>query len=314
MKMVRNLLDLIYSAESGQNYDAWNTQTKIKSERPLTELTVAEIMAIQEKNSGNNGGAAGAGQIKKSTMQLLLNNNILSRDDKFTPEVQDRAHLFLLQNRGLNDYLSGGINLNEYGHRLSKEYASLPRMLGETPHISYYEGEAKNSARVKPSEITAQLSALMTDGTSENAPYQALSITNEAEEPDIVAPKSIAGQYLNQAAGPSATNEAESDLAFAALRDQEASGGITSAAATGVDPKMRAFAAAVMEAKKGDPKAKGFRAMQMGLGMLDKDVQPMLEQLSSLQVPQRPPSAMDRFTGGIASLKDSIGNMFRMEN
>ena len=54
--------------------------------------------------------------------------------------------------------------------------------------------------------------------------------------------------------------------------------------------------------------------MQMGLGMLDKDIQPMLEQTSALQVPQRPPSAMDRFTGGIASLKDSIGNMFRMGN
>ena len=90
--------------------------------------------------------------------------------------------------------------------------------------------------------------------------------------------------------------------------------GITNNVATGVDPRMDAMAAAVMEAKKGDPKAKGFRAMQMGLGMLDKDIQPMLEQTSALQVPQRPPSAMDRFTGGIASLKDSIGNMFRMGN
>ena len=97
------------------------------------------------------------------------------------------------------------------------------------------------------------------------------------------------------------------------MRADEASG-ITNNVATGVDPQMEAMAAAVMEAKKGDPKAKGFRAMQMGLGMLDKDIQPMLEQLSSLQVPQRPPSAMDRFTGGIGSLKDSIGNMFRMGN
>ena len=293
MKMVRNLLDLIYSAESGRNYDAWNTQTKIRSERPLTELTVAEIMAIQEKNRGNDGGAAGAGQIKKSTMQLLLNNKILSRDDKFTPEVQDRAHLFLLQNRGLNDYLSGGINLNEYGHRLSKEYASLPSMLGKTPHMSYYEGEAKNSARVKPSEITAQLSALMTDGTLDkvlttNAVKEADADFYNAANNVVEPPANSTGQYLNQAPG------------------------ITSGAASGVDPQMQAIAAAVMEAKKGDPKAKGFRAMQMGLGMLDKDIQPMLEQLSSLQVPQRPPSAMDRFTGGIGSLKDSIGNMFRM--
>ena len=116
-----------------------------------------------------------------------------------------------------------------------------------------------------------------------------------------------------EVAGPSVTDEAESDLAFAALRNEEASG-ITNNVATGVDPQMEAMAAAVMEAKKGDPKAKGFRAMQMGLGMLDKDIQPMLEQTSALQVPQRPPSAMDRFTGGIASLKDSIGNMFRMGN
>ena len=112
-------------------------------------------------------------------------------------------------------------------------------------------------------------------------------------------------------AGPTVNDEAESDLAFAALRDEEASG-ITSGAATGVDPQVAAIAAAVMEAKKGDKDAKGFRAMQMGLGMLEKDIQPMLEQTSALQVPQRPPSAMDRFTGGIASLKDSIGNMFRM--
>jgi len=267
MKMVRNLLDLIYSAESGRNYDAWNTQTKIKSERPLTELTVSEIMEIQGKNSKNDGGAAGAGQIKKSTMQLLLNNKILSRDDKFTPEVQDRAHLFLLQNRGLNDFLSGQIDLNQYGHRLSKEYASLPSMLGKTPHMSYYEGEAKNSARVKPSEINAQLSALL----------------------DI-------------------DSEANLDLA-----NQEASG-ITGGAASGVNPRMEAIAAAVMEAKKGDKERSGIGNIMKGISMMESSPRPMLKPTSALQVSQRPPSAMDRFTGGIGSLKDSIGNMFRMGN
>jgi len=291
MSMVRNLLDLIYSAESGRNYDAWNTQTKIKSERPLTELTVSEIMAIQDKNKDNDGGAAGAGQIKKSTMQLLLNNKILSRDDKFTPEVQDRAHLFLLQNRGLNDFLSGQIDLNEYGHRLSKEYASLPSMKGKTPDMSYYEGEAKNSARVKPAEINAQLYALLDIDSEANLDLASVVEPNVVLEAFVpTAKKPAAGQYLNQASG------------------------ITNNVATGVDPQMEAIAAAVMEAKKGDPKAKGFRAMQMGLGMFDKDIQPMLEQTSALQVPQRPPSPMDRFTGGIASLKDSIGNMFRMGN
>ena len=267
MKMVRNLLDLIYSAESGRNYDAWNTQTKIRSERPLTELTVAEIMAIQEKNRGNDGGAAGAGQIKKSTMQLLLNNKILSKDDKFTPEVQDRAHLFLLQNRGLNDFLSGQIDLNEYGHRLSMEYASLPSMKGETPDMSYHKGKGKNSARVKPAEINAQLSALL----------------------DI-------------------DSEANLDLA-----NQESSG-ITGGAASGVNPRMEAIAAAVMEAKKGDKERSGIGNIMKGISMMESSPRPMLTPTSALQVSQRPSSAMDRFTGGIGSLKDSIGNMFRMGN
>jgi len=125
-------------------------------------------------------------------------------------------------------------------------------------------------------------------------------------------------------AGPTVNDEAESDLAniaFENMTDEDivmAQGvkpsGITGGAASGVNPRMEAIAAAVMEAKKGDKDAKGFRAMQMGLGMLDKDIQPMLKPTSALQVPRRPPSAMDRFTGGIGSLKDSIGNMFRMGN
>jgi len=248
-------------------------------------------MAIQDKNKDNDGGAAGAGQIKKSTMQLLLNNKILSRDDKFTPEVQDRAHLFLLQNRGLNDFLSGQIDLNEYGHRLSKEYASLPSMKGKTPDMSYYEGEAKNSARVKPAEINAQLSALLDIDSEANLDLASVVEPNVVLEAFVpTAKKPAAGQYLNQASG------------------------ITSAAATGVDPQMEAIAAAVMEAKKGDRGAKGFPAMQMALEMLNRDIQDPLEKTSSLQVPERPPNPMDRFTGGIASLKDSIGNMFRMGN
>ena len=48
--------------------------------------------------------------------------------------------------------------------------------------------------------------------------------------------------------------------------------------------------------------------------MMESSPSPMPMPTSALQVPQRPPSAMDRFTGGIASLKDSIGNMFRMGN
>jgi len=114
--------------------------------------------------------------------------------------------------------------------------------------------------------------------------------------------------FLAVSSEAEAIRNADADLYDAANQ----ASGITSGAASGVNPRLEAIAAAVMEAKKGDKDAKGFRAMQMGLGMLEKDIQPMLEQLSSLQVPERPPNPMDRFSGGIGSLKDSNGNMFRM--
>jgi hypothetical protein len=125
-------------------------------------------------------------------------------------------------------------------------------------------------------------------------------------------------------AGPTVNDEAESDLAniaFENMTDEDivmAQGvkpsGITGGAASGVNPRMEAIAAAVMEAKKGDKERSGIGNIMKGISMMESSPRPMLTPTSALQVSQRPPSAMDRFTGGIGSLKDSIGNMFRMGN
>ena len=121
-------------------------------------------------------------------------------------------------------------------------------------------------------------------------------------------------------------SEANLDLAASELREEAAAiraadadlynalnqaSGITSGAASGVDPQVAAIASAVMEAKKGDKERSG-----IGNIMMESSPRPMPmpTPTSALQVSQRPPSAMDRFTGGIGSLKDSIGNMFRMGN
>jgi len=125
-------------------------------------------------------------------------------------------------------------------------------------------------------------------------------------------------------AGPTVNDEAESDLAniaFENMTDEDivmAQGvkpsGITGGAASGVNPRMEAIAAAVMEAKKGDKERSGIGNIMKGISMMESSPRPMLTPTSALQVSQRPPSAMDRFTGGIGSLKDSIGKMFRMGN
>ena len=125
-------------------------------------------------------------------------------------------------------------------------------------------------------------------------------------------------------AGPTVNDEAESDLAniaFENMTDEDIvmaqevkPSGITSGAASGVNPRLEAIAAAVMEAKKGDKERSGIGNIMKGISMMESSPRPMLTPTSALQVSQRPPSAMDRFTGGIGSLKDSIGNMFRMGN
>jgi len=125
-------------------------------------------------------------------------------------------------------------------------------------------------------------------------------------------------------AGTTVNDEAESDLAniaFENMTDEDivmAQGvkpsGITGGAASGVNPRMEAIAAAVMEAKKGDKERSGIGNIMKGISMMESSPRPMLTPTSALQVSQRPPSAMDRFTGGIGSLKDSIGKMFRMGN
>ena len=125
-------------------------------------------------------------------------------------------------------------------------------------------------------------------------------------------------------AGTTVNDEAESDLAniaFENMTDEDivmAQGvkpsGITGGAASGVNPRMEAIAAAVMEAKKGDKERSGIGNIMKGISMMESSPRPMLTPTSALQVSQRPSSAMDRFTGGIGSLKDSIGKMFRMGN
>ena len=125
-------------------------------------------------------------------------------------------------------------------------------------------------------------------------------------------------------AGTTVNDEAESDLAniaFENMTDEDIvmaqevkPSGITGGAASGVNPRMEAIAAAVMEAKKGDKERSGIGNIMKGISMMESSPRPMLTPTSALQVSQRPSSAMDRFTGGIGSLKDSIGNMFRMGN
>ena len=69
----RNLLDFIYGIEGKSNYNTWNDGTEIRPDKPLTELTVKEVLHWQQRNRTElplerQFSAAGAGQIVYTTL------------------------------------------------------------------------------------------------------------------------------------------------------------------------------------------------------------------------------------------------------
>jgi len=167
----RRLLDLVYNTENGKrDYNLWNTQTQILPTKSMTDMTVQEVMDIQEQNLGNNGGAAGAGQIKLKTMKFLLKDNTLDANELFSPEAQDRAHMRLLRRRGLDAFERGDMPLDDFALELAKEYASFPLLspIGDKKvGQSYYVGKAQNNALITPESFVVGLNNSLLAGPEE---------------------------------------------------------------------------------------------------------------------------------------------------
>ncbi|MGB1179592.1 MAG: hypothetical protein ACPG4J_10055, partial [Lentibacter algarum] len=166
----RRLLDFIYEAENSGviNYDQWHNKTQLKPNKPLTEMTVLEVLEWQQANrnlpKGQQYTAAGAGQIIYKTLNEIVNKGVINANDKFTPQIQDKANEYLLNRRGYEKFQAGAISKEEFGNNLAKEWASLP-VLQDTyrgsRHIatgqSYHKGVGSNNALVTAGKFDAFL-------------------------------------------------------------------------------------------------------------------------------------------------------------
>lgn len=98
------LFDKIVGGES----DDFNTVyygSKIKTPKPLTEMTVGEIRAWQNESvaAGSKSSAVGRFQIIRKTMDSLIDSGVLSPDDIFNEETQTKAYTSLLDRRGYTE-------------------------------------------------------------------------------------------------------------------------------------------------------------------------------------------------------------------
>lgn len=174
MTELRSIVDMIYRAETNHTGDrAYNTvyggiPTGLRPPRPLTQMTVGEVLDWQASIRGRTAStAAGAVQVIHPTLNGLVESGAVSRSAMFNGETQDQITMALMERRGLREWQSGGISTETFASRLAMEWASLPvlettRVQGRIvqPGQAAYGGVGPNRAtpRVAPDVVMSTLS------------------------------------------------------------------------------------------------------------------------------------------------------------
>lgn len=149
-----DLLNTIAKAESNGNYNAYFGNSGNASVM-FTSMTVDEVLAWQAEfiAAGNASSAVGRYQFIDGTLRGLIDRLRIDGDETFGPALQDRLAVALLERRGLREYVEGTISRDDFAHNLSKEWAALPTVIGETPSASFYADDGLNTARLSVDEI-----------------------------------------------------------------------------------------------------------------------------------------------------------------
>jgi hypothetical protein len=133
----KNLFNGITIGES-TDFNTISDTSKINPPKPLTEMTVGEVRDWQDRSvdAGSESSAAGRFQIIRRTMDTLIDNGTISRDDIFNEETQMRAYTDLLERRGYNKFRTAIAAAETpedknnvaiaFQLRLAKEFASIP--------------------------------------------------------------------------------------------------------------------------------------------------------------------------------------------
>jgi conjugal transfer mating pair stabilization protein TraG len=151
------VLDLIATAESQGNYNAWHGNAA-QRDVDLSVLSVNEVRALQTELVRSTGGSAiGRYQILDDTLGSLATRLGLSGDERFTPALQDRLALKLAQDAGLDRWLEGRLSDDQFARNLSQIWAGLPT---DETNRSAYEGIAGNRAALKYDAMLASLRSI----------------------------------------------------------------------------------------------------------------------------------------------------------
>jgi muramidase (phage lysozyme) len=156
------LLNYIGKIEAPRGYDTVYGNQMAKMKKPLTTMTMKEILDQGKWRHETFGSSAcGKYQFMDETLRSLARQLNLQASDVFTPDYQDWLAYNLLLNRGWNKWASGKMLHDDFMIQLAKEWASFPvpyDMKGHKGRIvkrgdSYYKGVGSNRDLVSASEV-----------------------------------------------------------------------------------------------------------------------------------------------------------------
>jgi len=148
------LLEVIAKGESQGNYNAYFGNVANK-EIDFTSMTVADVLAWQKRfvAEGNASSAVGRYQIIRPTLLGLVDERNLTTNEKFDQTLQDSLAITLMERRGSIDFIKNELSSEDFAHQLSKEWAALPKIIGDQPESSFYAGDGLNRSLIDSKTI-----------------------------------------------------------------------------------------------------------------------------------------------------------------
>jgi conjugal transfer mating pair stabilization protein TraG len=155
------LLNTIAEGESKGNYNAYFSNAA-NTDIKFTEMSVAEVLKWQENfvSEGNPSSAVGKYQIIRPTLVGLVEQLGIEESTLYDEALQDRLAIALLERRGAADFMEKKLSPEDFAAELAKEWAALPKVVGENPEQSYYAGDGLNASRISIEEIFKTLSII----------------------------------------------------------------------------------------------------------------------------------------------------------
>ena len=144
-------------------YDQPYALFPIQPPKPLTSMTIAEVLAFQKSAKKTKSTAMGAYQIIHETLDTLVREHTINKASKFDRPMQDHmARLLMAECQPLQT------NKIKYGNCLARIWAALPVLSGPKKGKSHYEGIADNEARATVGEFQQALNGIAVASLQKN--------------------------------------------------------------------------------------------------------------------------------------------------